>query len=34
MNKLIFKYLGWLLYPDGKQGKEHRHKNLKNIYGK
>lgn len=33
MNKLLFKYLGWFLYPEAKQGKEDKHQALKKLYG-
>lgn len=33
MNKLVFKYLGWILYPEAKQGKEDKHQKMKKTYG-
>ncbi len=33
MDKLLFKYLGWFLYPETKQGKENKNQNLKKLYG-
>ena len=33
MNKLLFKYLGWILYPETKQGKEDRYQKMeKNLW--
>jgi hypothetical protein len=31
-NKLIMKYLGFLLYPTTKLGKEEKNKNIHKIY--
>jgi hypothetical protein len=32
INRFIVKYLGWLLYPTDKQGKEEQNKNIINKY--
>lgn len=32
LDKLIFKYLGWLLYPKNKLGKEEQHKKMCQDY--
>jgi hypothetical protein len=34
INQIIIKYFGWLLYPESKQGKEHKLEQLKKIYGR
>lgn len=34
LNKIIIKYIGWILYPTSKQGKEDYNITIKEKYGK